>query len=392
VLTVPSPNELYVPTGHTFFPGADIITYDVEILGTMNLDTATISVANDWVAASGTITGPAGSGTVLFTSGSATFIPGPSSYPKVTVALSPGSTLTLGGALDVDNNLRIDSGTLDVSVSNYDITLGGNFRNVSTFTARNGTVTFDGTGQSILGSTTFYNFTKSVAVADTFTFLATDTTTINGTVTLNGAAGNLLSLRSDTPGTRWNFIVTAGATKVIDYVDVQDSDASGSDASHRPIGPTNSVDSGNTIDWFSFTTQIVKRAFLPDGTPIPTGSILPGFQEFKFLLYINNKDIAIIDVSVRDVLDPAFQYQLGTIQVDNSVAECALNVCTAAEELAIFTAVDGAVFLSDVVDGDVASYTGASLSVDAGNSTEANLQLDINANAVWAILFSTKIP
>jgi len=697
VLTVPSPNELYVPTGHTFFPNGDVNTYTVEILGTMNLDTSTISVANDWTAASGTITGPAGSGTVLFTSGSATFIPGPSSYPKVTVSLSPGSTLTLGGALDVDNNLRIDSGTLDVSVSNYDITLGGNFRNVSTFTARNGTVTFDGTGQSILGSTTFYNFTKSVAVADTFTFLATDTTTINGTVTLNGAAGNLLSLRSDTPGTRWNFIVTAGATKVIDYVDVQDSDASGSDASHRPIGPTNSVDSGNTIDWFfvcpggvvtttvdsttggslraciiwangnpgadtlavpagtyilsiagtgedaaatgdlditedivingnavsativdanaidrvfhilnvsatfsnltirdgnvggngggislnadasltlssstlsgntataqgggihnigvgaieltnvtlngntaaqgggiscngactitnvtitantgtldgggfrlgaatasatflntimanngaedcsvlppativsngynlssdatcnftnigdlentdpllgplqdnggpTFTHELLtgspaidagtnigcpatdqrgfarpsgascdigayetgivslaltKTAFLPDGTPIPTGSILPGFQEFKYLLYINNKDVAKIDVSVRDVLDPVFQYQLGTIQVDNSVAECALNVCTAAEELAIFTAVDGAAFLSDAVDGDVASYTVGSLSVDAGNSTEANLQLDINANAVWAILFSVKMP
>ena len=83
---------------------------------------------------------------------------------------------------------------------------------------------------------------------------------------------------------------------------------------------------------------------------------------------------------------------MGTIQVDNSVAECALNVCTAAEELAIFTAVDGAAFLSDAVDGDVASYTGGSLSIDAGNNTEANLQLDINANMVWAILFSVKMP
>ena len=78
--------------------------------------------------------------------------------------------------------------------------------------------------------------------------------------------------------------------------------------------------------------------------------------------------------------------------MDNSVAECALVVCTAAEELAIFTAVDGTPFLSDAVDGDVASYTGASSSVDAGNGNEANLQLDINADAVWAILFSLKMP
>ncbi|MCH8336114.1 MAG: hypothetical protein IIC61_09525, partial [Proteobacteria bacterium] len=58
----------------------------------------------------------------------------------------------------------------------------------------------------------------------------------------------------------------------------------------------------------------------------------------------------------------------------------------------IFTAVNGAAFLSDAVDGDAASYTGASLSVDAGNGNVGNLQLDINADAVWAILFSVKMP
>jgi hypothetical protein len=92
------------------------------------------------------------------------------------------------------------------------------------------------------------------------------------------------------------------------------------------------------------------------------------------------------------VLVPAFQYQAGTIQVDNSVAECAAAVCTAAEEQTIFTAVDGTPFLSDAVDGDVASYTGASSSVDAGAGNVANAQLNINADAVWAILFSVKMP
>ena len=250
VLTIFGPNELYVPTGHAFLPDEDVNIYDVEVLGTFNLSNDDITVERDWVAGSGTIAGPTGAGHVFFISGSATFIPGPSPYPKVTVSLSPGSTLTLGGALDVDNFLHIDSGALDVSASNYAITMAGDFRNLDTFTARSGTVTFDGTGQKIEGSTTFYNLTKSAAVAETLTFQAGQTTTINGTVTLSGAAGNLLSLRSDTPGTQWNFIVTAGATKVIDYVDVQDSDASGSDVSHRPIRPTNSVDSGNTLDWF----------------------------------------------------------------------------------------------------------------------------------------------
>ena len=109
-------------------------------------------------------------------------------------------------------------------------------------------------------------------------------------------------------------------------------------------------------------------------------------MEFKYLLYINNSGVARTDVTVRDVLDVAFPYQTGTIQVDNSVAKCALVACTVAEELTIFAAVVGAAPLSDAVDGDVGSDTGASLSVDAGNENVGNLQLDINADAVWALI------
>ncbi len=136
--------------------------------------------------------------------------------------------------------------------------------------------------------------------------------------------------------------------------------------------------------------EIVKRSFELDSTPIPTGSTIPNFLEFKYLLYINNQGSATSDVSVRDVLAAAFQYQAGTIQVDNSVVECALTVCTAAEELTIFTAVNGAAFLTDAVDGDVASITGST--IDAGNQNAANAQLDIAVDKVWAILFSLKMP
>ncbi len=62
--------------------------------------------------------------------------------------------------------------------------------------------------------------------------------------------------------------------------------------------------------------------------------------------------------SVRDVLDPAFQYQRGTIQVNNSAT----------------------------------SYSGASLSIDAGDQNVANPQLDSNANEVWAVMFSVNMP
>lgn len=138
--------------------------------------------------------------------------------------------------------------------------------------------------------------------------------------------------------------------------------------------------------------SVVKRAYWPDGTPIPSGATIPSGVEFKYMLYINNKDFARNDVSVRDVLNPAFQYLAGTIQVSNSVAECATASCTPAEEQAVFAATDAVAFLSDVVDGDVASYNGASTSVDAGNSNASNQTLNINGDSVWAIMFSAKMP
>jgi len=52
--------------------------------------------------------------------------------------------------------------------------------------------------------------------------------------------------------------------------------------------------------------SIVKRSFAIDGTVIPSGATIPDGVEFKYLLYINNMGAAIADVTVQDVLDPAF--------------------------------------------------------------------------------------
>ena len=137
--------------------------------------------------------------------------------------------------------------------------------------------------------------------------------------------------------------------------------------------------------------NIVKRAFWSDGTPIPTGATIPGGVEYKYLLYINNQLGATSDVSVRDVLDPLFQYQAGTIQVDNSVSECAAAACTPAEEQTIFSSISAKPFLTDAVDPDVVSFT-AGTTIDAGDGNTGNAQLDINADSVWALMFSVKMP
>jgi len=76
------------------------------------------------------------------------------------LALSGTATATLVVGLAVSGNVTIGSGTtLDVSASNYSLSLGGNWSNGQTFTQRSGTVTFNGSGiQTVGGSvtTTFY--------------------------------------------------------------------------------------------------------------------------------------------------------------------------------------------------------------------------------------------
>ena len=109
----------------------------------------------------------------------------------------------------------------------------------------------------------------------------------------------------------------------------------------------------------------------------------------KYLLYINNTAEARTDVSVQDVLNSSFAYQTGSIKVDNSVTECAAIGCTAAEEDSIFASVDGQAAKTDAVDSDVVSYTATT--IDIGNQNQANAQLDIAADMVWAIQFTVEM-
>ncbi len=187
-----SGTELYIPGGHSFTPGADVTTSNMKSLGTF----------------------AGGSGTIDI-----------------------NGTLTINGG-----GFTSTSGTMSVSADFV--------HSAGTFTHNSGTVGLDGTAQSISGSTTFNHFSKSVASAETLTFEAGSTQTFDGTVTLQGADSNLLRLRSSSAGSQWDFTLNAGATKTLAYLDVQDSDASGSDASHKFLNPSNSIDSANNVDWF----------------------------------------------------------------------------------------------------------------------------------------------
>ncbi|MFB3918433.1 MAG: hypothetical protein ACE14U_00005 [Candidatus Velamenicoccus archaeovorus] len=165
------------------------------------------------------------------------------------VTFSPGTATTFNlpsNNFDVNGNLTIGaSATLDATSNNYNMNVAGNWTDSGSFTARAGTVTLDGTSQTVSGNNSFYNLTKTVSAADTLTFAAASTQTIasGGLLTLGGASGQLLSLRSGTTGTQWG--VAVGGSTAVNYVDVKDSDASGGNT----ITANNSVSSGNNINW-----------------------------------------------------------------------------------------------------------------------------------------------
>ena len=138
----------------------------------------------------------------------------------------------------------------------------------------------------------------------------------------------------------------------------------------------------NTFTLDAATLALVKAAFLTDGTALTSGATLPTGTQVQFLVYVDNTTAVGVDnINIEDILDAGFLYQAGTIKVDNSQA-------TGATEAAIYAAVNATGALTDAVDGDVASITGATIS--AGLSA-GNAQLDIAASAVYALLFTVEM-
>jgi len=135
--------------------------------------------------------------------------------------------------------------------------------------------------------------------------------------------------------------------------------------------------------------RIVKRAFQLDGTPVASGTAAPKGARLRYLLYVNNAGGAVADVSLQDVLDPAFVYQPGTILFDASVDACVDASCTGAEEAAIYAAAVGGTAGTDGEDADPVSVTGTT--IDAGDASAGNARLDLGAGKVWAMVFTVKV-
>jgi hypothetical protein len=112
---------------------------------------------------------------------------------------------------------------------------------------------------SISGSNAFINISNTVQPT-TMSFEAASTQTVN-TFNVSGTAGNLVTLNSLTPGTRWNLAKNTGGKVLVSYVSITDSAASPAGYWFAPTSQGN-VDGGNNTGW-NFASAGGAGGFLP---------------------------------------------------------------------------------------------------------------------------------
>jgi len=167
---------------------------------------------------------------------------------------SDNSAVTL---LDtMHNNITLNKSDTTFSLPAAGLTVNGNWNTTAgTFNPGTYTVTLSGAKQKLLGSTSFYSLNKTTVAADTLYFDNTGTQTFasGGTLTLAGASGALLSLRScnatgaEVAGTYAH--INPSGTRAVSYVDVKDN----YNDNAIVIEPTNSTSSGHNVNWSTGT-------------------------------------------------------------------------------------------------------------------------------------------
>jgi hypothetical protein len=269
-----------------------------------------------------------------------------------------GTTFNLPATTTIANNLTIATGTLDVTTSNFGLTLAGNWANpfgTSGFNPRAGTVTLNGTNQTISDSNTFYDLVKSVTSSSTLTFVASTTQTITHALTLNGIAGQLLNLVSSIPGVPWN-LNTTGAVTVVNYVGAQDSN------SIAKMYASNSVNNLRNTNWVYNTKRWIgtTTSWSTAGNWSPSG----------------------VPDSTSDVVIDNTAVSLPTIDVTTAVTINSLSISTST--LTMSNGNDTTKKL--IVNGDVRIYGGGVLTHTANTTTAAGevhrLNLAVGGNLI----------
>jgi len=177
----------------------------------------------------------------------------------VSTTLTNSGTINLGTGNDLIGYFH-NLGDF-VSTGNL-LTVTGNFHNWGNFIHNNGAVRLNSSlaSQSIIGKDITFNVLFSNRAGGTITF-STPEATINvlSSLALTGVSGNEIKLRASSDGGL--FYINPTGPRSISFIDVKDS----KNIADTPIDPTNSIDSGRTINWWS-PEETVSVYWTGDGT------------------------------------------------------------------------------------------------------------------------------
>ncbi len=194
-------------------------------------------------------------------------------YNGSTVLQTHNSNLMISGGVvsgsnfDVNGALILSSGSMSVTTS---LLLAGDFTHTGgTFTPSTSTVTLDGCNQTKTGSTTFYSLSKNEASNDatdcTLTLDHSAVQTVTNTLSLRGLdADDRLNIVSNSGGNQADFLLSGasanlGAIRV--FLDITDNaiTKTGGSAAVFPVNPSNSINGGNTMNWFTASAPVVTN-------------------------------------------------------------------------------------------------------------------------------------
>jgi hypothetical protein len=169
-------------------------------------------------------------------------------------------TATVSGARHVTTTgtLNGDSGTIQMA---------GNWSNSGTVDPGSSAVEVsDGCALGISnfsGDTSFHDLSITTTGGKQLNLTANSAQKMANSLTLTGAAGNLLTIRSTSFGTPAFLELDGGGTQLISYVDVQDNHAPLPGQLLAPGAPSgfNSTDSGGNDRWFITGDYIFSDSF-----------------------------------------------------------------------------------------------------------------------------------
>jgi hypothetical protein len=148
-------------------------------------------------------------------------------------------------------------GTGSLMAGSAQLALSGDFVRSGSFDAGSSTVSIvdacPGSTSRVSGGTVFQHLTVASSTGRTLELAAGQATTVLGRLTLQGAQGQLLKLRSSSAGTPAQLSATAQQS--VQFVDVADNRATGEVIAFGKPDQFQSQAGGNLFRWFQFDAQ-----------------------------------------------------------------------------------------------------------------------------------------